>query len=178
MRELIHVVVTRTFRYHHEPFTSHEVEALVAKVEAVKEVKNPRHYAATAAWHYLVERRRRHARALRRAVQVERRLAEAKQEEGLQRSYERARGELAELVDTLRAEGVTQAQECQLGLLLAVYIHGYSLAQAEEIYPKTSRDTRYQWKRRGLKLVAPHASEELRRFLQEGGMGNRIKPVV
>lgn len=35
-----------------------------------------------------------------------------------------------------------------------------------EVFPGTTGNQRYQWKRRGLTLLWPHASELLRRFLR------------
>lgn len=166
--------VLRAFQAMRQPFTMAEVERVAEKIERRGDVRNLSGFAYVAVRNYVLSRARAQAAAARHAGRF---LERSKAERERERFEASASEELEKIADAILQAGPGPKQtreglENQINMVLAVYAMGYSSAQTAQLFPGTSKEARYQWKNRGLKLIWPHASAELRRFLHEGGSGH------
>lgn len=121
----------------------------------------PAKYAFTTGRNWAISQKRHRAAQARRAVVAALKAEKERQErEHLERCRDEFLGIQAKIAPTLQ---LTQLR--QLRILWLRVFQGMSDLDCAKLFISTSRDLRHQWKRRGKKLVWPHASKELQEFL-------------
>jgi DNA-directed RNA polymerase specialized sigma24 family protein len=143
-------------------FEEKDVQALEAKV-AAKRPDKPAAYAFVIARNWAIERHRKACRDAARILRDERRAEEARREAERERL---AREEFAALYACL-APALRPTQLRQLQIVNLVCIEGLSDAETARRYPGTTPAARWQWKRRGVLLLLPHATEALKSVIGE-----------
>jgi hypothetical protein len=78
---------------------------------------------------------------------------------------ESAKAELKTVLETLALEPLTPVQESTLKYFYQIYIEDKKDPELAKIFPKSTRDQRYQWKARGIQMVLPHVSENTKHYL-------------
>jgi hypothetical protein len=124
-----------------------------------------RFYVLRAVSNYIIDRKRKAGAAQRR---FERERIRAQEEKEWNELKAAGISELRKIVAELAAEARPVQQE-SLGLVYHIYAMDMSSKDMVEIFPNLSMDSIYQRKRRGLKLIWPHASDTLKEFLRRGG---------
>lgn len=146
--------------------TSDETASVVARVASAVSrgtISDARNYGSVAAFNFVVDRKRRHRGG---AAQLKRDIPEIQERLRRNRVAAVAVPELEKILSHCR-DTATKLQAVHLDMVRAVYIDGASLPATEELWPDSTRDQRYQWKRRGLKLIWNRASETLKTYLQD-----------
>jgi hypothetical protein len=92
-------------------------------------------------------------------------LAREEAERERREAFEVARAEFYELLARL-VPTLPEIQVRWLGMVRLVCFEGVKPHDTAEHFPGISRDARYQWKRRGITLLQPMASDTLLRFLR------------
>ena len=144
------------------------IDALVAKVRA-RNPENPTGYAYIVGKNYALDHLRaakaQARRQLAKQTESDRLAREAVQKEETRLLHVRLRDEFldlsAKLVPTIR-----KSQLKQPGVVRLVCFEGANSSVCAERFPESTPDARYQWKRRGLKLIWPFASADLRQYLR------------
>ena len=128
-----------------------------------------RKYAAQAGWYWRVSRARVREAAPRVKANKRARREKARQQtlvqQALDEQHERAYDEFIYLASVLVPDW-TCAQVKHLGIIRLCCFERATQREVEAAYPGVSRDTRYQWKRRGLKLLLQVGSEDLVAVIQ------------
>lgn len=79
-----------------------------------------------------------------------------------------ARIELGEMVaKMLKEQPLSHVTKEALRYFKLVYLDGKRDPEVAHLFPKTTRDQRYKWKERAVSLIAPHASEDARKYISE-----------
>ena len=126
--------------------------------------ENPAGFAYVTARNWAIDAVRR------KAVQAKRKAAEllkAERERQERERIARLRLEFDDIVCELLLRGVFSTQERQLAIVRLACFDGKSDNEYAESFPGTNGNRRYQWRCRGVKMVARYGSEELREFLNE-----------
>jgi hypothetical protein len=137
-----------------------EIEALHGVVDKNRPA-DPFHYAFVVGRNWAVSKRRKEDRAARRH-QAE--LLAAEEARLRKEAHERAVAEFENIVADLWPVA-TEVQRCSIKLVKLSAVDGCGDDKCYERFPDTTTNQRYQWKRRGIKLVWPHASLELRQLI-------------
>lgn len=159
--EELHIAIVRGTRAKPSVKVSREeIEELLEKVVAARP-DDPEGFANITGRNYVISQERKAVAAARAAVARETKHAADTREAALRKA---ARDELILILNKLapKAKG---SQIIQLEMVRLGYLEGLHDAAIALQYPNVSRDARYQWKRRGVQLVLPHASETLRAFM-------------
>lgn len=142
------------------PLDERAVAAIVAR--AVK-AREPEHYAFRAGRNRAIDAIRRKAAASKRARQADLQEAIDAAVAFIRNEVtERCTAELRTVLDRLASGPTPGRMSDHLLVVQAAYLEGIAL---RDLYPSVPAATLYQWKRRGLKLVLPHASQELSYWL-------------
>jgi hypothetical protein len=141
------------------PFSEQVIADLERRV-AEKCPDEPHAYAFVVARNWAIDSSRKAARQAR--LQVESALCSERERLDRER-FEAAREEFYTLVGTLAFE-IPETQIKYLGIVGLTVFEGCTDPECARHFPGT-RDARYQWKRRGMKLVWPRASANLRAVL-------------
>jgi hypothetical protein len=151
-------------------FSQADVDALVGRVEDA-DVERPCAYAHVVARNWAVDRRRA-VGIMERKAEAERELAQSKAREAeLKREFEQARQEFWPVAHEALAQVSSKnkrAHEKVRALFLRVF-EGLTDEGFALVFPGVSADARYQWTRRGKKLLRPYASEVLWRVIDRHG---------
>lgn len=105
-----------------------------------------------------------------RAIQIQQRKDQEKREEEERvRISEIARAELEGMISKVLTESdsLSLAQREALKYFKYIYVDGKRDPEISYLFPNTSRDQRYQWKTRAIKLIVPRVSEESRKYISE-----------
>lgn len=109
-----------------------------------------------------------------RLQRVEERKQRKEQEE--QETQERARiaevgrQELDQVIAKIMVESdhsLSVAQREALKYFKLIYVENKRDPEISYLFPNTSRDQRYQWKTRAIKMIAPMVSEEAKKYISE-----------
>lgn len=132
-------------------------EILCKTIQAKPDV--PCHYGDLAMFHLAIDR----SRALERQPLRDARLAF---EEHYQERREKALAELRDLLAWLTVrEDLTATQKCWLEIIRIEVFSGRMAKDQERDFPGTTIACRWMWKKRGLDLLLPFASSQLREVL-------------
>lgn len=123
--------------------------------------RNPVAYAHVVGRNWAIDRKRRARVQAQRAAEALRK-AELEREE--RERFARCREEFLTILKKIRPK-LRGTQHRQMRILWMRVFQGLSDAETAKLFLGSNRDLRYQWKRRGKKLVLPHASKELTRLL-------------
>lgn len=105
---------------------------------------------------------------LRSQMKVKRKEDAERDEIDKQRISEVAKIELKELIDKLLHEKeFSLVTKEALKYFKLIYLDDKRDADIVHLFPGTSRDQRYQWKTRAVKMIAPYASEDARKYIGE-----------
>lgn len=149
------------------PFDEAVLNRLIEKV-VLHRPENLTGYAFMVGRNWAIDTHRAAERLTRR------KLEETREAERARVEAERYESAVLEF-KTLRAQLSLTATPLQLKQLAMVQLTVFERKRDPEaamIFPGT-REARYQWKRRGLKLLWPHASENLRTALSRGAKHGR-----
>jgi len=137
-----------------------EIETLHCVVEKNRP-GNPFHYAFVIGRNWAVSKRRKEDRAARRR-QAE--MLAAEETRLRKEAHERAVAEFENIVADLWPNA-TEVQRHSIELVKMSAVDGCNDDACRERFSDTTKNQRYQWKRRGIKLLWPHASLELRQLI-------------
>lgn len=141
------------------------VRRILYRVIQAQPGENIVNYAFFCGRNWAIDQQRKREAAVRIA---ERRREKLERERQISRNHERAEREFLRLVDRL-SPALSDLQQCHLEIVWLICFGGSTDTDCAEMYPGSKRDQRYQWKRRGVKLVLPHASENLVNHLRING---------
>lgn len=123
--------------------------------------ENPENYAFVVGRNWAISRLRTQRYQERVAAFAARR---AEEERLKQETFERCTKEFAELTARLVPE-LRETQLRMIGMVRLSVLERRTDEECAERYPGSTPAQRWQWKRRGLKLLLPHASPELAAIL-------------
>lgn len=125
--------------------------------------QNPAGYAYMTARNWAVDRIREQARQTRQKAAE---LIVAENERLERERAERCRKEYDNIVFYI-LPNLHPAQQKQVVIVRLAAFDGLSDDDCAKRFPGTTKDQRYQWKCRGVRLISARVSEELEKFLEE-----------
>lgn len=143
-------------------FSEETVRVLEGKVIGANP-KKPAMYAFVMARNWAIDQLRHRAAESRKKAKAFLANEKAKAEEDRVRRFKK---EFDDLVFLLIGE-LTPGQQRQLDIIRLSCFEGQSDKDFVKAFPCTTREARYQWKCRGVKLLRKHASSELCKFIEE-----------
>jgi len=145
----------------HGKHNSEHVRRLLRRVLEMDPMENPIGYAFITGRNWAIGQYRKENEAERMKKITRKR---QRRERAKQQAFQRAEQEFLHIA-ALLSPSLHHLQYEHLEITWMICFGGSDDAQCANIYPKTNRDQRYQWKRRGVKLVLPHASKNLKAHL-------------
>ena len=104
----------------------------------------------------------------RKDMRAKKREEDEKSEIERHRISEVSKIELKELIAKILAEQpLSEVAKEALRYFKLIYLDDKKDPEVVHLFPGTSRDQRYQWKSRAVRLIAPYASEDARKYISE-----------
>jgi len=147
-----------------------EIDKLVTRImeKMPLTVSNPRAWATTVTKHWIMDR----VAKLLTAPRIEaRKRAREEKREAEETLAAAQKSELREIIEELMDQNPKMATKNALSYVWYKYGRGMGDVEISGLMPGTTRDQRYQWRLRAVKLITPMASDSLRAMLSRHTWG-------
>lgn len=158
--EHLHYEAQKLFRWYADKFD--EAATTQDVYETVFRAAKGKAEEIAAANQVLVEKEDRKDMRARKREEAERAEIERQRIAGV------AKIELGELIaKMLKDQPLSDVTKEALRYFKLIYVDEKRDPDVAHLFPGTKRDQRYQWKSRAVRLIAPHVSEDARRYISE-----------
>lgn len=150
---------------------SSEAKKILYTLRSISDNKIAAQKAKIIAKERALELLKQHQDAELRDIKIEQKIQQkenkAREAEERVRVAEIARAELKEFCVSLQNQNLSPSQSEALRYFKYIYLDGKRDPEISYMFPGTTREQRYQWKTRAIKMIAPLVSEDAKKFISE-----------